>query len=227
MGCLALVPVVLARRARYGGLARPAEFLTACCGLPEITANLGCPPGLLIAALLAAITLRSGRRRLPDWLLTALCMLAWLGIAEAGIERMGRGADLFQWYFGIRIRGLAGWTIYYFTPTFLNSLLYAVPAFVALRDLRRPDPPHRSWLEWTGLGLAAVLLASNATNQIIIDSHIRREEPWFRGQVVRELAKLVAIALSIPIAGRLGPAWSRRPTPKYTDTIGENGPAVP
>jgi hypothetical protein len=31
--CLALVPVVLARRARYGGVARPAEFLAAVCGL--------------------------------------------------------------------------------------------------------------------------------------------------------------------------------------------------
>jgi hypothetical protein len=31
--CVALVPVVLARRARYGGVARPAEFLATACGL--------------------------------------------------------------------------------------------------------------------------------------------------------------------------------------------------
>jgi len=34
--CLALVPVVLARRARYGGVARPAEFLAAACGLTGV-----------------------------------------------------------------------------------------------------------------------------------------------------------------------------------------------
>jgi hypothetical protein len=34
--CMALVPVVLARRARYGGVARPAEFLAAAGGLPPL-----------------------------------------------------------------------------------------------------------------------------------------------------------------------------------------------
>jgi hypothetical protein len=33
--CLALLPVVLARRIRYGGFARPAEFLVAACGMPS------------------------------------------------------------------------------------------------------------------------------------------------------------------------------------------------
>ena len=37
LSCLALLPVILLRRARYGGLIRPAEFLTACCGLPALT----------------------------------------------------------------------------------------------------------------------------------------------------------------------------------------------
>jgi hypothetical protein len=33
---LAMLPVVLARRARLGGLARPAEILLVCCGLPAL-----------------------------------------------------------------------------------------------------------------------------------------------------------------------------------------------
>ncbi len=37
LSCLALLPVILLRRARFGGLIRPAEFLTVCCGLPALT----------------------------------------------------------------------------------------------------------------------------------------------------------------------------------------------
>ena len=37
LSCLALLPVIVLRRARFGGLIRPAEFLTACCGLPALT----------------------------------------------------------------------------------------------------------------------------------------------------------------------------------------------
>ncbi len=36
MGCLALVPVIIARRAVFGGLVRPAEFLACCGGLPQL-----------------------------------------------------------------------------------------------------------------------------------------------------------------------------------------------
>jgi hypothetical protein len=38
---LALLPVVLARRVRYGGLARPAEFLAAACGLAQLPVAIG------------------------------------------------------------------------------------------------------------------------------------------------------------------------------------------
>ncbi len=37
LSCLALLPVIILRRARFGGLIRPAEFLTVCCGFPALT----------------------------------------------------------------------------------------------------------------------------------------------------------------------------------------------
>jgi hypothetical protein len=38
--CAALVPVILTRRARYGGLARPAEFLAICAALPFLSDSI-------------------------------------------------------------------------------------------------------------------------------------------------------------------------------------------
>jgi hypothetical protein len=38
--CLALVPVVLRRRACYGGLARPAEFLALCAAMPFLADSI-------------------------------------------------------------------------------------------------------------------------------------------------------------------------------------------
>jgi hypothetical protein len=55
--CLALVPVVLARRARYGGIARPAEFLAAACSLPLLQR----------AADLVLFTLRVGFDPRDNW----------------------------------------------------------------------------------------------------------------------------------------------------------------
>src|SRR4051794_33955021 len=42
MGCLALVPVIIARRVIFGSLVRPAEFLACCGGLPELTYGIQC-----------------------------------------------------------------------------------------------------------------------------------------------------------------------------------------
>ncbi|CAN5824025.1 hypothetical protein BH23PLA1_BH23PLA1_24480 [soil metagenome] len=47
--CLALVPVVLARRVRHGGMVRPTEFLLACVGLPWL--SMGITTGLMLVGL--------------------------------------------------------------------------------------------------------------------------------------------------------------------------------
>ena len=180
------------RCARYGGLARPAEFLVACCGLPALAwgvENLllrsfvrqrtgivlsgphmdGMPvstyqewqagphwafeEGLFLTGVLAAVAFLLGRRRLPGWLLTALLLSAWLGFAVAGPVLLRRGVGfLILRVIGSAVGKLAGSLIAivdWYIPTFL---LYAVPALVALRDVRRTgdSPPVLVGLDRTG-----------------------------------------------------------------------------
>jgi hypothetical protein len=257
MACLALVPVIIARRAIFGGLVRPAEFLACCGGLPQLvfgiesllmmswlrlrhgivifTVRDEMPVSvgkewregpywtwkhqLLILAVLATVAFLLGRRRFPGWLLTILLMIVWAGFQGTVPEQMSWGAGL--WI--IRIHGrpigpLTGTLISHSTHVLLGFLFYAVPALIALRDLRRPAP-RWSWLEWAALGLAALLLPiSEIAEAIRLHSVYRGGEYWLQEALPRALTMLVAVALDFLIARRLGPAWSRWADLGYTES---------
>lgn len=257
MACLALVPVIIARRAIFGGLVRPAEFLACCGGLPQLTFGIESllmmswlrlqhgiviftvrdempvsvgrewrqgpywtwKHGLLIVAVLATVAFLLGRRRLPGWLLTVLLMIAWVGFEGTLPEQMswvvGR---LIRLGYGGPIGGLAGVFIGASTRLLPRFLFFAVPALVALRDVGRPAP-RWSWLEWAGLGLSALLLLASETAETIrLHAMYRGGGYWLQEALPRALTMLVAVVLAIFIAHRLGPAWSRRAGPGYTDT---------
>jgi hypothetical protein len=257
LACLALVPVIIARRFLFGGLVRPAEFLACCGGLPQLVYGiesllmmswlrlrhgiviltrrdpLPVPVGnewgrgpywtwkhqLLIVAVLAAVAFLLGRRRLPGWLLTVLLMIAWAGLQGTVPEQIISG--LGYWIIAIHghpIGALTGLLISHSTHILLGFLLYAVPALVAVRDLRRPAP-RWSWLEWAGLGLSALLLLVSETAEAIrLHAIYRGGEYWLQEALPRALTMLVAIALGFLIARLLGPAWSRRAEPGYTES---------
>ncbi len=215
---LILIPVILARRARYGGWPQPAEWLALLVGLPNLhelidgagwakgfarwylvvlRPRLGDPVPRLMhqewpndnrwfpggywgfpvdftagdehriwggfaAILLLGVLMALGitRRKLPDWIQTAFLLgaiLIWQeGLAVQLEALLGR---TFHWWAGHAevspgflsnlALGLAG------LP---ESLVFAVPIVGALAQWRRGRQRSWSWVGWSGILLACLLL---------------------------------------------------------------------
>jgi hypothetical protein len=246
---LALVPVVIARRAAYGGLARPAEFLAACCGLPALawgvewlmvrayvfrrsglfiplTTNFGLPGtevnewrngphqdwmlALFVTGLLASALWVLVRRRWPGCAVTALLMLAWIGLYEAGPTYVSRWVDVsLRWAMSVeRIGVTAGYLIGFTVREFPRALIYAVPARVALRDVRR-SAPRLTWLERAGVGLAVVLFPVSEVIRHVLLASTSGGGSWLPSSINHVLGVLVAAAVAFAVSKRLSAAWSR------------------
>ncbi len=178
-GCLTLLPVVAARRARYGGAIRPAEFAALCVGasrlllsferLPALGLVVPAPgrPGYyrvnieayrawnliqLAIAALAAWVVATRRRRLPAATVGASVLVVWWGLSVPSqfFYQQGRNAIL-------EAMPLP-WTATRALDTLLTlpfGIVYLVPMAAAVLDFRRPFRPGRTWVEWAGLALAA------------------------------------------------------------------------
>lgn len=123
---VAFIPVILARRATYGGLARPAEFALGCLGLPALLFTLVyryfyrlldriarvfgawllapqlrgfelCDAILLASGAASGSILWLGRRRLPGWGATICVFLAWQAVSG---PLLGRWSDACRAFLG-------------------------------------------------------------------------------------------------------------------------------
>jgi hypothetical protein len=235
--CMALVPVILRRRACYGGSARPAEFLVLCTAMPFLIDSIetalirlnyrlwigdslpgfglvGMPTAfvdewrksshwyweytLLLSGAVGLAGFLLGRRKLPEWLLTAFLIIAWVGAYEAGPE-------LTRWVFRLhaRVSGqpigeTAGVLIWAVGDLFPRFVLYSVPAMVAVRDVRHTGRSRPSWLEWTGLGLVAALFAiAEPTELVRYYSVTRGAGSWALETLVRAVTMLAALVIGL------------------------------
>ena len=104
----------------------------------------------------------------------------------------------------------------YFFPSFL---LLAVPSVLVLRRLfRHAGRPRWTWLESTVTGLAALLFLISETGELACIWGATWPQRAYLGETMAELSMLAAIGLGFLIVRRLGPAWSRRVGPVYTES---------
>jgi hypothetical protein len=226
--CLALVPVILARCARYRRIARPAELLGAFCGMPWLTTAIDRLPsmhvlrpvpgvanslhlfqsalywhwkeGLLAVALMAALAVALGRKRLPGWALSALLIIASPGIHDS-VELLHPLAESLGSAF--RLDELAVELLTFCVVGPILILLYAVPAIAALLT-----PNRRSWLDWAALSLAAALYLASEIVFHAADWSTGQASLLWKMELVFVAVMLASIALSFLIVRRVGPKWS-------------------
>jgi len=173
--CLALIPLMLWRRARLGGVCRPAELLLVACGTPPVVDDIdwalwrsesrfeigldgdlgplfwGCHTAAWIVCLAATSALILRRRRLGDRARSALVTLAvamsfaWLLMPMENLHA----------YLATRYAlGPAGETALAVAARTAAFLVPGVLGAAAVRDaFRRPE--SMTVLGWAGLLLAA------------------------------------------------------------------------
>lgn len=178
-GCMALIPVVITRRARFGGPIRPGEFLAFWIGFSQLVFELSLLPilglvspildrgrlqgyqlrpeayrafelGQLGLGVLAALTLLARRRRLHPAVAGALVLVAWVDIGGP-LRSLLRG--LLDPILGsIDRASLAAhaFSLLWHLPL---SVVFYLPAIVAIADLFRRGGRGLTWVEWAGLGL--------------------------------------------------------------------------
>jgi hypothetical protein len=210
-GLMAMIVVVIARRLRYGGPIRPAEFLAFTVGVPRLLLGLQRLPALglitrvpgtelrsldiewfrlwmLAESTLCALALATAlafRRRLAPWVVCCLLSGAW--VAQQPVEfftQEVRDAILLRYHPPI-------WAV-----RLLNDLLAmpfvmlaVVPIVAVLFYELRGNRPARTWVETACLGLG---LASFVAVEIRICSWFYLGPGWSNPveQIVVRMAEL-------------------------------------
>jgi hypothetical protein len=231
-GLVAMIPVVVSRRARYGGPVRPAEFLALSSGVPRLLLSferlpvLGLViqmPGnqvnyqvnieryrlwmlteLVVSAL--AVALAAGlRRRLALWVTCSLLVGAWVALGPVeGFIHEGRDAIL------DRVQ-LPNWEARLFNDLLAMPFLVfrMIPLVLAATDAFRGDRAGRTWVERACLGLA---LISFLGGRLVYYSRMSLNRPGggSLNAITIDLVELmIAMALSLAIVRRYGPVLGR------------------
>ena len=227
---LALIPLALWRRARLGGVCRPAELLLAVCAFPYIVEDLNwalwhaegkreiyCAGDFgesfwrvrgvaLSIALAAALGLFLGRRSLGDPAKSALRMLAvastfpWLLDPLRNIECVLVEANRLG-DFGETAVAVASGTLEFLLPATLGA--------AAVGDVVRRRSQVGA-IGWAGLTLASgELIVSLPVN--LWGTFMPSIPPLgdFRLHVMYFGGPVVATVLGVVLVATLGPAWSR------------------
>jgi predicted lysophospholipase L1 biosynthesis ABC-type transport system permease subunit len=99
---------------------------------------------------------------------------------------------------GQPIRETAGILIHAVVALLPRFVLYSVPAVAAIRDVRRDGRPRPTWLEWTGLILAAALfLVAEPTEIVRYYSVAGPGESWAVETLVRGTTLFAALLLGV------------------------------
>ncbi len=231
--CLALVPVLLVRRARLGCFIGPSAFLVASCGLPSAAWWIDrflCTPGppntniwpnlkyeipvrlfaLALAALLG-ITGVAGRR-LVGWASSTLLMLGWLSL-YVGFDISGN--SLQDWLFPDRYSGNPEtWDkvpvlVYNCYHSVLLGSLYLLPLGVTIRQLVLRKTTRANWMTWSCAILGVSTLLCGLTWQLMNDFDttvfVYLRAMW----IGKGIGSVIAILSSALLVSWLGPTWDR------------------
>ncbi len=232
-GCAALLPVIVARRVRYGGPIRPAEFLALTLGFPRLLLSLERLPGLGLVyeqpgrpgfytvnpdtydlweqiqaavGVLAAVLFVLRRRRPPPWVAGLLLVVAWHGAFDGGSHFLQKGINerLIAMTDVVQTRRLIG-----ILASFPNAAISFLPFAAAAFDLRRSGRRAWTWVEWAAMGQAVGFMAL-ARAHYLIRSYLEGPRATFlevRGPGITQT--IAAIGLALAIVRRFGPAWRR------------------
>ena len=226
--CVALVPVILIRRARFGGPLRPVEYLPILTATMLVAYSLSRWPvfGLYhgwvgssrlsvnpeayyvwelskVAVGALAFLVWLGRRRRPDWISGALLAVAWQMLATWICY-------FYQGWANARLLVLRPTPYVGLVSTFLvwtpQIIVYYLPVMIALIDLARPTRPGRSWIVGAAAVVSLSLLAlgegRNVAQSILDPSS-------FLLETYRIIGKILALAASFALARWTEPTWRR------------------
>jgi hypothetical protein len=231
-GLVALIPVVIARRVRYGGAIRPAEFLALTVGVPRLLLSVERLPALgmvvrvpgsrvryeiiaelydlwmqieLCLALLVLAVAVKLRRRLAPWVTSALLVAVWVALLPLeGYVHQVRDAILYR----LRWR--------YWGVVCLNELLelpfrvfWMVPMVAAVVDRLRGDRRAPNWVERASLGLALSWFLC-VRIKYYIDIYYAPARPRSNEKITLDMIEVVvAVMLSLLMVRRYSAALGR------------------
>ncbi len=178
-GCIALVPVILARKVRHKGPIRPGEFAALCVGFDQLMLALYAWPVLGIlrpipgmkdfyeiddthwrawkvatssVSALAAVLLTTCRRRLPAVVSGLLLVASWYGLFGPLQTFTLDAVPYLTRGFYPRLSPL-GRTVLSEAIWFPFVVIGMTPTLFAVLDAARRRP-GRTWVEWAGLAFA-------------------------------------------------------------------------
>jgi hypothetical protein len=231
-GLVALIPVVVARRVRYGGPVRPAEFLALNSGVARLLLSFERLPALglvtrmpgkrvhyqvnialydlwiraeLVVCVLAVALAVRFRKRLAPWVTGCLLLGPWVALAPIEwFVHEARDAIL------ERIR-LPYWGVRVFDDLVLMpiSVLTMIPLVLAVADAVRMHRPRPTWVERACLALALIWFLGVRLRYY---SQMSLNQPGSASLILIaiDLVELVvAAAVCVVVTRRYGPAVGR------------------
>lgn len=232
-GLVAMIPVVISRRVRYGGPVRPAEFLALSYGLARLLLSFERLPALglvtptpgsrvsyqvdieryrlwMLIELVVfglAFGIASGLRRRPaPWAIGGLLAVAWaaLGPAEA-FANEGRDAVLDR--FPLPIWGVVLFDRLLKMPF---RVLWLTPLVLAVAGtLRRGARTRSTWVERACLGLALAWFLGLKFRDYSQISFVRSGSSLITSMAIEVIELVVSTGLCLFIAWRYGPRFGR------------------
>lgn len=232
-GCLAMIPVILARRIRYGGPIRPAEFLALTVGLENLLLGMQSWPVLglvyptpeknvtylinieaydvwmlsrFTVGVAAALIVVKFRRRMAAWVVDLLVGIAWVNLAmvEYFVSHwLNALAEHFQSTLVTNV------IIGFFAKSLPFGVISWLPMISAVIDWGRYGRRGRSWVEWSCLGIGVVWRAIIEFRNIArAFASVGPSSLWFVHHMVWA-DSIPAVAIGVAIVRRFGPVWRR------------------
>ncbi len=227
-GLVAMIPVVISRRVRYGGPVRPAEFLALSYGLARLLLSFERLPALglvtpapgsrvsyqinieryrlwtLIELVVSGLAFRiaSGlRRRLAPWAIGGLLAVAWatLGPAEAfANEGIASVLDRFP---------LPPWGVLLFDRLLKMPfrVLWLTPLVLAVTGTLRGARPRSTWVERACLGLASAWFLGLKFRDFSQISLVRSDWSLFTWMAIEVFELVASTGLCLFMTWRYGP----------------------
>ena len=229
-GCVALTPVILLRRVRFGGPLQPWEFLPIVTAISQVALAISRWPivGLLSRSLdpphelqvnlevlhiwhlseiavgsFAALILLSGRRRLAGWSRGLLLAIFWAFVPNL------LGYFYQQWanelLIRLKVRLLVG-----LGSAFLVScpqlVVAYLPTMIACVDLARPPQARRTWVV-RAAGVIGLSMSGLGEFRIMSATILGWRGDW--GDSIHLAGRALGLATSFALALRAEPIWRR------------------
>jgi len=244
-GCLALFPVEIARRVRYGGPIKAVEFALLNVGLTHLLVRIEQQPwfglmatspsapgsllvnvdlydywqgGILAVSVLALIVAVIRRHRPPPRVVGLLLVMAYYGLSTAGVgyPRSWVNALIARQGFGLDVSRV----LYMFLGTGLFQVIWFLPIAAALVEGLGRMGGRWTWVDRAAFGLPVIFEVTAYVRSFFKIYHSPKGI-GSDGQYAYILMMLGSLGLAVALVKLMGPAWGR-----FFATRGPGDPAV-